>query len=154
MLVWNCKFRNKGITLIEALVALLIFSLMFIYTFKAFTPAATDAHNILRGVTIAISACNLYLNSLEQEIQYEGNLQSSDLGEHDITSYFTEELFSDIGLLRSLKVNQDVSLKDGLYTVKITFQWANNENAKERPHHFEMYRYIIQPNSSYKQGKK
>ncbi len=140
------KRKQFGYSLVEVMFGIIIFALIFVVVFRAFAPTATASHNLVRGTTIAMNACNWYLNSLEQAIQYEGALSSTDLGEHDITNQFSDEQFSDIKLLRSLKVTSLITLKDNLYTAKITFNWGDSENGKEKSHHFEMYRLIVQPN--------
>lgn len=138
------KNRN-GFSLVEVMVGVIIFVLMFTYIFRAFAPTATDSHNMLRGTTVAMNACNWYINLLEQNIQYDGSLPSSYLGKNDITNEFSQDNFSAIRLLRSLKVTSDISLENNLYNVKISFDWGNKENDKDRKHHFEMSRLLVQP---------
>ena len=140
--------KKQGLSLVETMAGLLIFTLIFVIVFKAFAPTATTSHNVLRGTTIAMNACNWYLNSLEQAIQYEGALPASDIGKHDITSHFTEELFSDIKLLRGLKVTSEVKTETNqpnLYIATVSFVWGNSDSDSNKSHHFEMSRYIIQP---------
>ena len=140
------KISNRsGISLVEAMIGIIIFTLMFVFIFRAFAPTATASHNLLRGTTIAMNACNWYLNTLEQQIQYEGALQSSDLGQKDITSLFKGDEFSEIATLRSLKITSDIKLENNLYNAKVSISWGNKENDKERTHHFEMSRLLIQP---------
>jgi hypothetical protein len=140
------KISNRsGISLVEAMIGIIIFTLMFVFIFRAFAPTATASHNLLRGTTIAMNACNWYLNTLEQQIQYEGALQSSDLGQKDITYLFKGEEFSEIATLRSLKITSDIKLENNLYNAKVSITWGNKENDKERTHHFEMSRLLIQP---------
>ena len=137
--------NRSGISLVEAMIGIIIFTLMFVFIFRAFAPTATASHNLLRGTTIAMNACNWYLNTLEQQIQYEGALQSSDLGQKDITSLFKGDEFSEIATLRSLKITSDIKLENNLYNAKVSISWGNKENDKERTHHFEMSRLLIQP---------
>ena len=140
------KISNRsGVSLVEAMIGIIIFTLMFVFIFRAFAPTATASHNLLRGTTIAMNACNWYLNTLEQQIQYEGALQSSDLGQKDITYLFKGEEFSEIATLRSLKITSDIKLENNLYNAKVSITWGNKENDKERTHHFEMSRLLIQP---------
>ena len=137
--------NRSGISLVEAMIGIIIFTLMFVFIFRAFAPTATASHNLLRGTTIAMNACNWYLNTLEQQIQYEGALQSSDLGQKDITYLFKGEEFSEIATLRSLKITSDIKLENNLYNAKVSITWGNKENDKDRTHHFEMSRLLIQP---------
>ncbi len=137
--------NRKGFTLVEAMIGIILFCLMFTYIFKAFAPTATTGHNLLRGTTIAMNACNWYINSLEQRIQYDGSLPDSDLGVNDITNYFNTDDFSDIKMLRALKVISLIQYKNNLYTVKITFNWSNSESDTDRKHHFEMSRLLVKP---------
>lgn len=139
------SINRSGFTLVEAMVGIILFCLMFTYIFKAFAPTATDGHNLLRGTTIAMNAANWYINSLEQRIQYEGSLPEDELGINDITNCFNLNDFSDIKMLRALKVISFIQFKNNLYTVKITFNWGNNENEKDRKHHFEMCRLLVKP---------
>ena len=147
MLNFGKKYNHSrnGFTLVEAMVGIILFCLMFTYIFKAFAPTATDGHNLLRGTTIAMNACNWYINSLEQRIQYDGSLPEDELGVNDITNYFSSDDFSDIKMLRALKVISLIQFKNNLYTVKITFNWGNSESDKERKHHFEMSRLLVKP---------
>ncbi len=138
--------KNKlGLSLIEVMAGLIIFTLLFLFVSKAYSPTATDSHNLLRGTTVAMNACNWYLNSLEQKIQFEGVLPDSELGENDITYEFKKNQFSDILLLRGLKATSNVKLENNLYNVTITFKWGNSESSKKN-HHFELSRLIVQPN--------
>lgn len=137
--------RRLGLSMVEVMAGVIIFTLIFIFVFRAFAPTATTSHSVLRGTTIAMNACNWYLNDLERAIQAEGALDSSDLGTKDITSRFTESEFSDIKLLRSLQATSEIKLENNLYTAKISFRWSNSEKDNNRPHHFEMFRLIVQP---------
>ncbi len=146
--VYYFKFTNKkrsGISLVEAMIGIIIFSIMFVFIFRAFAPTATASHNLLRGTTVAMNACNWYINSLEQKIQFEGALPESELGKNDITFLFRRDEFSEIATLRSLKATSEITLKDNLYTAKISINWGNTENDKETTHHFEMSRLLVQP---------
>ena len=145
LLINNRKNNKRGVSLVEAMVGIIIFSIMFIFIFRAFAPTATASHNLLRGTTLAMNACNWYLNSLEQKIQFEGALPDSEMGTNDITFLFRSDEFSEIATLRSLKATSEISLKDNLYTAKVSITWGNKENDKERTHHFEMSRLLIQP---------
>ncbi|MDD3001834.1 MAG: hypothetical protein PHF29_08785 [Candidatus Riflebacteria bacterium] len=140
--------RNQryGLSLVECMVGIILFFLVFGATFKAFAPTATSSHNLLRGATIAMNACNWYLNELEQRIQYEGALPASELGETDVTSVFTKDNFSDIKMLRSLKATSNITLKNNLYNAKIVFRWGNSEGDKVLKHNFELSRLLVQPN--------
>ena len=140
------KRKKSGLSLVEAMVGVIIFALIFVFVFRAFAPTATASHNLLRGTTVAMNACNWYLNSLEQKIQFEGALPDSELGKNDITFLFRRDEFSEITTLRSLEATSEISLKDNLYTAKITMKWGNKENEKNQSHQFEMSRYLIQPN--------
>ena len=137
--------KRCGLSLVEAMVGIIIFSIMFVFIFRAFAPTATASHNLLRGTTVAMNACNWYINSLEQRIQFEGALPDSELGKNDITFLFRRDEFSEIATLRSLKATSEITLKDNLYTAKISINWGNKENEKERTHHFEMSRLLVQP---------
>ncbi len=139
------KLNSKGISLVETMVGLVLFFLLFGFTFKAFAPAATDGHNLLRGVTIAMNAGNWYLNELERKINYNGALESSEIGEKDVSHMFTEDLFSDIAMLRSLRATSKVSLEGSLYTAKIYFKWGNHDSDEKRTHNFDLSRLIVQP---------
>lgn len=144
--IFSLYTKRKGISLVEAMVGMILFCLMFVYIFRAFAPTATASHNLLRGTTIAMNACNWYLNSLEQQIQYEGALSSSELGKRDVTELFTQNQFSDIEMLRSLKATSDIALSNNLYNAKITFRWSDREGDSKRAHHFELSRLLVQPN--------
>lgn len=137
--------KRSGFTLVEAMIGIILFCLMFTYIFKAFAPTATEGHNLLRGTTIAMNASNWYINSLEQRIQYDGSLSESELGINDITNYFSSDDFSDIQMLRALKVTSVIKYSNNLYNVKINFNWGNSESDKERKHHFEMNRLLVKP---------
>ena len=145
----NITTINKsGLSLVEVMVGVIIFSILFVFIFRAFAPTATNNHNLLRGTTVALNACNWYINSLEQRIQYEGALPDSELGINDITFLFRRDEFSEIATLRSLKATSEISLNDNLYTAKVTLKWGDRENEPEKDlaHHFEMYRLLVQPN--------
>ena len=137
--------KKTGVSLVEVMAGIVIFTLLFLFVSRAFTPTATDTHNLLRGTTVAMNACNWYLNSIEQKIQFEGVLPASELGENDITYEFKQNQFSDILLLRGLKATSNIKLQDNVYNVTITFNWGNSESSKKN-HHFELSRLIVQPN--------
>ena len=93
-----------------------------------------------------MNAGNWYLNKLEHRIQSQGALPDSELGENDVTLDFITDEFSDIKMLRSLKVTSVISLENNLYNAKVNFDWGNSDKDKNRNHHFEMSRLLIQPN--------
>ena len=139
--------NKRGLSLVETMIGLIIFTIMFVFIFRAFAPTATANHNLLRGTTVAMNACNWYLNFLEKRIQYEGALPEGELGKNDITYFFSKDEFSEIATLRSLKAISEITLSNNLYTAKVTLKWGNKENESENnlAHHFEMSRLLVQP---------
>jgi len=137
--------RRKGFSLVEAMFGMIIFFLLFGYTVRALAPTATDSHNLLRGVTVAMNACNWYLNDLERRINYQGELPASDLGENDVTLLFNDDYFSDIVMLRNLCATSYVSLDGDLYKMRIEFRWGNHDHDEKRPHSFELSRLKTKP---------
>lgn len=135
----------KGFSLIEVMVAMIIFFLLFGYTINALAPTATDSHNLLRGVTVAMNACNWYLNDLERRVNYLGELPASDLGENDVTMLFNDNDFSDIAMLRNLRATSQISLEGNLYNMQIKFRWGNHDRDHKRPHNFELARLKTKP---------
>ncbi len=142
---FSARKPAKGFSLIEVMVGMIIFFLLFGYTVRALAPTATDSHNLLRGVTVAMNACNWYLNDLERRINYLGELPASDLGENDVTMLFSENDFSDIRMLRNLRATSQVSLKGDLYNMRIEFRWGNHDSDYKRPHNFELSRLKTRP---------
>lgn len=142
---FSTRKSAKGFSLIEAMIGMIIFFLLFGYTVRALAPTATDSHNLLRGVTVAMNACNWYLNDLERRINYLGELPASDLGENDVTMLFSENDFSDIRMLRNLRATSQVSLKGDLYNMRIEFRWGNHDSDYKRPHNFELSRLKTRP---------
>jgi hypothetical protein len=132
-------------SLVEVMVGLVLFFLVFGATFRAFAPTATDSHNLLRGVTIAMNAGNWYLNEVERKVNYEGALEASFLGSTDVSSMFTEDYFSDITLLRALEATSNITVDGNLYNVKIDFRWGNHTNDTKKSHNFTLSRLIVQP---------
>lgn len=149
------KGSRQGLSLIETMVGIIIFCIIFVFVFRAFAPTATASHNLLRGTTVAMNAGNWYLNELERSIRSlaKGESLNLSIGENDITNEFSEEKFSDIKLLRgfqaicSIKYGKDAEGKENQnsYNVNISFKWSNKENNKEKTHHFEMHRLIVKP---------
>lgn len=135
----------RGFSLIEVMIAMIIFFLLFGYTIRALAPTATDSHNLLRGVTVAMNACNWYLNELERRINHLGELPASDLGENDVTMAFSDNDFSDIKMLRSLQATSQISLEGDLYNMRIEFRWGNHDSDYKRPHSFELSRLKTRP---------
>lgn len=149
-----CSMRrpDKGLSLLEVMIAMVIFVLIFTFTFKAFAPTATDAHSMLRGVTVAMNACNWYLNELEQKINYNGGLPDSELGENNITHIFKDLnadddmlMFSDLLLLRNLMVTSDISLDGNLYQMTVQFKWGRHDRDHSRPHGYKLSRLKTRP---------
>jgi len=136
---------RKGFSLLEAMVGMVIFFLLFGYTVRALAPTATDSHNLLRGVTVAMNACNWYLNDLERRINYLGELPAGDLGETDVTLLFSDDYFSDIEMLRNLQATSYISLEGNLYKMRIVFRWGNHDADDKRPHNFELSRLKTRP---------
>lgn len=137
---------------LEALIGLALFVVMFTFTFRAFAPTATDSHNLLRGVTVAMNACNWYLNDLEREINYRGGLPDTMLGTNDVTYVFEalnadqdKQLFSDLPMLRSLRADSSIQRDGNLYKLSITLRWAAQENAQRRPHSYTLTRLKVRP---------
>jgi hypothetical protein len=139
------RHDKRGMSLVEVMVGLVLFFLVFGATFKAFAPTATDSHNLLRGVTIAMNAGNWYLNELERKINYEGALDIDLMGSNDVTYMFTEDYFSDIALLRALAATSNIEMDGNVYKVKIDFRWGNHINDAKRNHNFTLSRLIVQP---------
>lgn len=135
----------KGFSLVEVMVAMIIFFLIFGYTINALAPNATDSHNLLRGVTVAMNACNWYLNELERRVNYLGELPASDLGENDVTLKFSDKDFSDIAMLRNLRATSQISLVGNLYSMRVEFRWGNHDRDVKRPHRFELTRLKAKP---------
>ena len=138
--------KHSGLSMVEVMAGIVIFTLLFMCISRAFAPSATSSHNLIRGTTVAMNACNWYLNTIEQRIQFEGVLPSSELGEQDITDSFKTEQFSEIQTLRKLKVTSDIKLSNNLYNAKVVFNWGNSDGDTSRQHHFELSRLIVQPN--------
>ena len=136
---------RHGFSLVEAMIGMIIFFLLFGYTVRALAPTATDSHNLLRGATVAMNACNWYLNDLERRINYLGELPASELGENDVTLVFHEDYFSDIVMLRNLQAKSNISLNGDLYTLNIEFRWGNHDNDNSRPHNFHLSRLKTRP---------
>jgi hypothetical protein len=140
------RYRQRsGFSLLEAMIGMIIFFLLFGYTVRALAPTATDSHNLLRGATVAMNACNWYLNDLERRISYLGELPAADLGETDVTLLFSDDYFSDIEMLRNLKATSYISLEGDLYTMRIVFRWGNHDADEKRPHSFELSRLKTRP---------
>ncbi len=139
------RLCRAGFSLLEVMVGLVLFMLIFGFTMRAFAPTATNTHNLIRGNTVAMDGCSWYLNDLEKRINYYGTLPSEMVGQSDITDAFTPELFPDITFLRCLKVLADVELAGDLFKLKITFRWGNHDKDTRRPHSFEMSRLKTRP---------
>lgn len=139
------KGRSRGFSLLETLIGVVLFVLIFGFTMNAFSPTATDSHNLIRGSTIAMGGCSWYLNDLEKRINYHGDLPAGMMGEKDITTEFSTDLFPDLPFLRCLKVTSNIERDGDLYKLRVTFQWGNHDKDYRRPHRFEMGRLKTRP---------
>ncbi|MFZ5951981.1 MAG: type IV pilus modification PilV family protein [Candidatus Rifleibacteriota bacterium] len=142
---------KKGFSLVEVMVSLFIFGIMFAAIFKAFAPTATDSHNLLRGYSFAMNLANRHICKIEAEIERFGLPENLPLNEFkDITGDAQADNTA-IELLKNLLVRcrvtpgevEDPALEN-LFKIEIEVNWGNNDHDK-RPHQFKLARWKVRP---------
>lgn len=144
-------YRKKAFSLVEVLVSLFIFGILFAAIFKAFAPTATDSHNLLRGYSFAMNLANRQISKMEAEIERFGQPETLALNKMvDITSGAQADNAA-IELLKNLQVLCRVSpgeIEDpnleNLFKIEVEVNWGNNKSDK-RPHQFRLARWKVRP---------
>jgi len=75
---------NRALTLLEVMIGLLIFTILFLAAASAFAPSGTTHHSLLRDSTQVMRLANYFLNDVEKKIAYSGDLDTGLLGEHGV----------------------------------------------------------------------
>ncbi len=136
---------NRALTLLEVMIGLLIFTILFLAAASAFAPSGTTHHSLLRDSTQVMRLANYFLNDVEKKIAYSGDLDAGLLGEHDMTAYFLQERFKEAPLIRSLKAESKITDRDGAYAVRLTIKWDDKPNVARPRHHITLERLIAKP---------
>lgn len=143
--------KKHGFSLVEVLVSLFIFGILFAAIFKAFAPTATDSHNLLRGYSFAMNLANRQISKMEAEIERFGQPETLELNKKvDITSDMQTDNAA-IELLKNLKVVckvtpgevEDPTLEN-LFKIEIEVNWGNRKG-DDRPHQFKLARWKVRP---------
>lgn len=124
--------RRKGMSLIEVLLGLTLFVLIFSHVMTAFAPTATDYQRLVRGYTTGINVANWYFNHIEGIINYEGDLPASELGvQRDVTSLIRQKYGKAFNELPDGKVLVNISRAgSGLYQVDLTLNWGGEGKSR------------------------
>ncbi len=147
----SLKRERRAFSLVEVLVSLFIFGILFAAIFKAFAPTATDSHNLLRGYSFAMNLANRQISKLEAEIERFGQPETVALNKFvDITSSAQADNKA-IELLRNLQVRCKVTPGEvddpemiNLFKIEVEVNWGNNDRDK-RPHQFKLARWKVRP---------
>lgn len=136
--------RGRGISLIELLLGVTLFVMMFSHIMMAFAPTATDYHGLVRGYTVAINISTWYLNRIEGLIDFEGRLPAAQMGlDQDVTTIIRTHFPASKVELPDLKVKVNTSqIGAGLYQIEINITWK--AGAKNR-HEYSMKRLKAAP---------
>ena len=147
------RFR-KGLSLLEVVVSILLFFLLFSAVMSGFAPSATDSHNQLRGYTSATVVANWFINRTEAQIERYFGAIPFELGvEHDITPLIKAHVGEQISLLHNLQVLAWVvhPIIDGtpnadIFAITAEVRWGNHAG-DSRPHRFKLSRWKVKPNA-------
>jgi hypothetical protein len=114
--------------MVEILLGVTLFVLIFSHTMTAFAPTATDYQRMVRGFTMAINVANWYINHIEGIITYQGELPASEMGiERDVTTVVTERFGASLGELRELKVTATlVQVGPSLVQISVNLDWGGS----------------------------
>jgi hypothetical protein len=117
---------RRAMSLIEILLGVTLFVLIFSHVMTAFAPTATDFQRVVRGYTVALSIANWYLNHIEGIILYEGRLPPAHLGaEKDVTSLLRDQFGKTFLELRDGRATSSIVMAgDGLYQIDLTLTWG------------------------------
>lgn len=132
-----------GISLIEILLGITLFVLMFSHVMTAFAPTATDYNRLVRGYTLSITIANWYINHLEGLIFFQGELPATELGlQMDKTSLILDNFRHAAKELPKLKVLVNQSLVGNkLYQIDLTVNWETGA----KPHQYAISRLKAAP---------
>lgn len=129
--------------MIELLLGITLFVLIFSHVMTAFAPTATDYQRIVRGYSFAITIANWYINRQEGLIFYHGHLPASELGlQRDITALIQQHfpnLQKELPKAKAL-VNQ-AKVGDHLYQIEFILDWE----AGSKRHQYKINRLKTAP---------
>ena len=125
---------NKCFSLVEIILGLALFVLIFSNTMIAFAPTATDYHQLIRGNTVAINLCEWYISHLEGLINLDGSLPASAFGlSNDVTAQIKSALPDAFSKLRKAKILADVTMAGpGLYKIQLVITWGASQTANHK----------------------
>ena len=136
-----------GVSLIEIIMSIFIFALLFGQVFSAYAPAAT-------------AIASWYINMVESIIDRTGGFASRDsglkTGDLGVEKYITPIILLGMGeeleimhnlLVLATVLNPTVNgkISQELFEIKVEVRWGNNFS-DNRPHRFKTSRWKIKPN--------
>ncbi len=135
----------RGLSVVEVLIGIVLFVLLFTQVMTAFAPTATDYQGMVRGFTTAINVANWYINRVEGIINLEGSLPSSETGlQKDVTDTCRAK-FGDAMMveLKEVKVTANVfQISKGLYQIDVALAWKGRGS---NLHNYSMSRLKTAP---------
>lgn len=134
---------RRDVSLIEVLLGITLFVLLFSHVMTAFAPTATDYHRLVRGYSLAITIANWYINLQEGAIFYHGKLDADELGlKKDVTALIRRNFPQCERELPKLKVLVNQSLVGtNLYQIELSLTWE----AGSKQHQYAINRLKAAP---------
>ncbi len=121
---------SRGMSVLEVLVGIVLFVLLFTYIMSAFAPTATDYQGMVKGFTTAVIVAEWYVNYVEGVINLEGGLPSSVKGlAKDVTTVCSQKFKEAMTVdLKNAKVISQVYVPNpndfpNLVHIKVTVTW-------------------------------
>lgn len=146
------KNKLKAFTVVEVMVSIILFSLVFAAIIRAISPSGTKGQAQLRTYSTAMTIANWYLNYYESEIDCKGKLKSIPTNhETDVTNLIKKSTNEEYGLIRNFRVfalatypktGKETQIQ--MYQIKITVRWGNTPG-DGMPYSYDAFRWKTRP---------
>lgn len=132
---------RQGFSLIEIVLGLALFVLLFSHVMMALTPTATNYQGMVRGYTLAAVIGNWYINQIEGRINLDGQIPDSELGTFQDVTPFVDQHFGETFRheFRDAEAQAAVNeIEKGLYRIEFRISWGAGRG--EKKHHYQTTR--------------
>ncbi len=118
-------------SVLEVLIGIVIFVLLFTYIMSAFAPTATDYQGMVRGYSTAVTVANWYVNRIEGILHFQGSLPAGEMGLNKDVTAVCRANFGDLMdvELKKVRVVSNVfkpkpDAHPGLYQIDVFLSWS------------------------------
>ncbi|HNV71111.1 MAG TPA: hypothetical protein PKO06_15520 [Candidatus Ozemobacteraceae bacterium] len=147
--------RRKGISVLESIIAVLVFAIVFIPLYRLYTETGVEQQKMVRDFAVAINIAENALSLIESEID-KGSLPNP-VTEQDVSSLFlgnpntqkaiqgmlgygAAESVKYIPAFRLFLTTRPYKGNANLYEIRLRFVWGSQKtgNSIEEKHEFEL----------------